>query len=203
MRTFLACTFALLVSVLSWSTAQARAGYDYGGYRHAVMWHYAYQSRPIYRRHSLHRLSHRYGRHLARRHFARQHFRHLSRHVWRRPVYDRGQIVAHPAGCPRFLFCGCGASIEVFGSSVRDLWLVANWYRFPRTAPAPGMAVLWGTHVAIIREYYGDGTALLYDANSGQGLTRVHRRSIAGLAVVNPHPGRKAKLISWASTSPP
>jgi hypothetical protein len=202
MRTFLACTFALIVSVLSGSMAQARA-YDYGGgYRHAVMWHYAYRSRPIYRRHYAHRyshrISHRYGRHLARRHF-----RHLSQHVGRHVYYDRGQIVAHPAGCPRSLFCGCGASIEVFGRSVRDLWLVANWYRFPRTAPAPGMAVLWGTrHVAIIREYYGDGTALLYDTNSGQGLTRVHRRSIAGLAVVNPHPGKKAKLISWASTSP-
>lgn len=102
-----------------------------------------------------------------------------------------GQIVQHPAGCPARLFCGCGASIEAFGRSVRDLWLVSNWYRFPRTAPAAGMAVLWGTrHVAIIRQYNGDGTAVLYDANSGKGLTRVHRVRIAGLAVVDPHPGR-------------
>ncbi len=102
-----------------------------------------------------------------------------------------GQIVQHPAGCPARLFCGCGASIEAFGRSIRDLWLVSNWYRFPRTAPAAGMAVLWGTrHVAIIRQYNGDGTAVLYDANSGSGLTRVHRVRIAGLAVVDPHPGR-------------
>lgn len=102
-----------------------------------------------------------------------------------------GQIVQHPAGCPARLFCGCGASIEAFGRSIRDLWLVSNWYRFPRTAPAAGMAVLWGTrHVAIIRQYNGDGTAVLYDANSGKGLTRVHRVRIAGLAVVDPHPGR-------------
>jgi hypothetical protein len=102
-----------------------------------------------------------------------------------------GQIVQHPAGCPARLFCGCGASIEAFGRSIRDLWLVSNWYQFPRTAPAAGMAVLWGTrHVAIIRQYNGDGTAVLYDANSGKGLTRVHRVRIAGLAVVDPHPGR-------------
>jgi hypothetical protein len=70
-----------------------------------------------------------------------------------------GQIVQHPAGCPARLFCGCGASIEAFGRSIRDLWLVSNWYQFPRTAPAAGMAVLWGTrHVAIIRQYNGDGT---------------------------------------------
>jgi hypothetical protein len=102
-----------------------------------------------------------------------------------------GEIIQHPAGCPVRLFCGCGASIEVFGHSVRDLWLVSNWYRFPRAAPAAGMAVLWGTHhVAVIRQYFGDGTALLYDANSGKGLTRVHRIRIAGLAVVDPHPGQ-------------
>jgi hypothetical protein len=101
-----------------------------------------------------------------------------------------GEIIQHPAGCPVRLFCGCGASIEVFDHSVRDLWLVSSWYRFPRAAPAAGMAVLWGTrHVAVIRQYFGDGTALRYDANSGKGLTRVHRIRIAGLAVVDPHPG--------------
>lgn len=108
-----------------------------------------------------------------------------------------GEIVQHPTGCPARLFCGCGASIEAFGRSVRDLWLVSNWYRFPRAAPAAGMAVLWGTHhVAIIRQYYGDGTAKLYDANSGHGLTRVHRIRIAGLAVVDPHPGRTSPTPS-------
>jgi len=105
-----------------------------------------------------------------------------------RNEYGGGEIVQHPAGCPARLFCGCGASIEAFGHPVPDLWLVSSWYRFPRAAPAPGMAVLWGTHhVAIIRQYYGDGTALLYDANSGRGLTRVHRTNIASLVVVDPH----------------
>jgi len=110
-----------------------------------------------------------------------------------RPILNHGgEIVEHPAGCPRTLFCGCGASEHVFGHPVRSLYLVSNWYQFPRTAPAPGMAVLFGAqHVAIIEEYHGDGTATLYDANSGGGLTRVHRVKIAGLVVVDPH-GEKA-----------
>jgi hypothetical protein len=119
--------------------------------------------------------------------------RRVSNQEAKTPRYAnaRGEIIQHPAGCPARLFCGCGASIEAFGRSIRDLWAVASWYRFPRAAPAAGMAVLWGTrHVAIIRQYYGDGTATLYDANSGNGLTRVHRIRIAGLAVVDPHPGQ-------------
>jgi len=55
------------------------------------------------------------------------------------------------------------------------------------------MAALWGTrHVAIIREVHGDGTATVYDANSGGGLTRVHRVSLAGLTIVDPHSGGAA-----------
>ena len=117
-----------------------------------------------------------------------------SRHAYQRTivgqrgaVYDRGQIVAHPVGCPHYLFCGCGTALKVFGRPIRDLWLVANWYRFPRATPAAGRVVLWGRrHVAYIMAAYGDGTATLYDPNSGNGLTRVHRVSIAGLTVVDP-----------------
>jgi hypothetical protein len=102
-------------------------------------------------------------------------------------------IVPHPAGCPRYLFCGCGASEHVFGHPVRSLYLVRNWYQFPRAAPAQGMAVLFGSrHVAIIEQYHGDGTATLYDANSGGGLTRMRRAKIAGLVVVDPHGERSA-----------
>jgi hypothetical protein len=96
------------------------------------------------------------------------------------------QVVAHPAGCPRTSFCGCGAAQEL-GLSDRSLWLVKSWYKFPRAAAASGMAVLWSDrHVAAIREVHGDGTATVYDANSGGGLTRIHRISLTGLAVVDP-----------------
>ena len=97
------------------------------------------------------------------------------------------ETVTHPAGCPHHLFCGCGASERLFEHPVRSLYLVRNWYQFPRTAPAPGMAVLFGArHAAIIEQYHGDGTATLYDPNSGGGLTRVHRVKISGLVVANP-----------------
>jgi hypothetical protein len=99
------------------------------------------------------------------------------------------QIVAHPVGCPRTLFCGCGAAREL-GLSDPSLWAVKAWYQFPRAAAAPGMALLWGErHVAAIRAVHDDGTVTVYDANSGGGLTRIHRISLAGLIVVDPHAG--------------
>lgn len=96
-------------------------------------------------------------------------------------------ILPHPAGCPRRAFCGCGAAVEVFGKPVRSLWLAANWLRFPRAAPAPGMVAARRGHVFVIREVLGDGKVLAYDANSGGHKTRLHVRSLAGFAVVNPN----------------
>src|SRR5688500_3899780 len=48
-------------------------------------------------------------------------------------------IVSHPLGCPSRAFCGCGAAVRVFGAPIRSLWLAANWFKFPRAAPAAGM----------------------------------------------------------------
>jgi len=104
-----------------------------------------------------------------------------------RAAVPAGEIVAHPVGCPRVAFCGCGASVEVFGHSVRALWLAAAWLRFPPAAPAPGMAAVRAHHVMIIREYLGDGRALVYDANSGGRRTRVHVVSLRGYRIRNPH----------------
>jgi hypothetical protein len=100
---------------------------------------------------------------------------------------DAGHFVAHPAGCPASLFCGCGVSVRVFGHPVRSLWSAAAWYRFPRATAAPGTVAIFGRHhVAYIEAVYGDGTALLYDPNSGGRATRVHRRSLSGLQIVRP-----------------
>lgn len=102
-------------------------------------------------------------------------------------VESAGEVVSHPEGCPRSQFCGCGVAVRVFGRPVRDLWLVQNWYRFPRAEAAAGnVAILGSRHVAYILQAYGDGTATLYDPNSGGGLTRVHRVSLRGWAVVDP-----------------
>lgn len=69
---------------------------------------------------------------------------------------------------------------------MRDLWLAANWLRFPRAEPAPGMAAVRAHHVMVIRRYLGNGLALVFDANSGRHLTRVHVRSLGGYRIVNP-----------------
>ena len=96
------------------------------------------------------------------------------------------QLLPHPSGCPRQAFCGCGAAVEVFGRPIRRLWLAANWLRFPRTAPAPGMVAARRHHVFVIKRVLGDGKVLAYDANSGGHKTRLHVRSLAGFIVVDP-----------------
>lgn len=96
-------------------------------------------------------------------------------------------IVAHPAGCPRAAFCGCGAAVRVFGHSVRELWLAANWFKFPRTSPAPGAVAVRRHHVMVLEADLGGGVWTVYDANSGGHATRIHARSIAGYVIVDPH----------------
>ena len=107
-----------------------------------------------------------------------------------RQVVDYGDSVVvggRPAGCPR-LFCGCEASLYLFGKIIPDLNLAANWYRmFPRTQPAPGMAAARSGHVFVLISHVEGSNWLVHDGNSGGGKTRRHVRSIAGYVVVNPH----------------
>jgi len=99
---------------------------------------------------------------------------------------DPGRVVGgRPAGCPHS-FCGCGASIRVFGHIVPGLNLAANWLRFPRTAPAPGMVAARRGHVFVLEQQLEGDTWLAYDANSGGHATRLHARSLRGYTVVNP-----------------
>jgi hypothetical protein len=97
-----------------------------------------------------------------------------------------GQVVGgRPPGCPRS-FCGCGASIRVFGHIVPGLNLAANWLRFPRTSPAPGMVAARRGHVFVLEKHVEGDTWMAYDANSGGRTTRIHARSLRGYTVVNP-----------------
>jgi hypothetical protein len=96
------------------------------------------------------------------------------------------EIVSHPEGCPRRAFCGCGAAVEVFGQPLRELWLAASWFKFPRAAAAPGMVAVRRGHVFVLRSHINGSKWLVFDANSGGHRTRVHSRSISGLAIVNP-----------------
>lgn len=98
-------------------------------------------------------------------------------------------IVAHPSGCPSRAFCGCGAAVRVFGLPIRSLWLAANWFKFPRTMPAPGMAAVRRHHVFVLEADLGGGLWQVYDANSGGHATRIHARSIVGYVIVNPRGG--------------
>lgn len=101
-------------------------------------------------------------------------------------------ILPHPAGCPRTAFCGCGVSVRVFGHYVRDLGLARNWFRFQRASPAAGNVAIFrgGGHVAYIERVNNDGTATLYDPNSGGHKTRLHVRSLAGAVIVDPRSDR-------------
>lgn len=107
---------------------------------------------------------------------------------------SNASILSHPAGCPRRLFCGCGASVKVFGKPVRSLYLARNWLKFPRTAAAPGMVAANRRHVMVIEQVMAGNRAVVFDANSGRGLTRRHVRSLAGFTVVNPRASRVASL---------
>jgi hypothetical protein len=64
--------------------------------------------------------------------------------------------------------------------------------KFPRTAPAPGMAAVRNHHVMILMRHVAGHDWLVHDGNSGNHLTREHVRSIAGYVVVDPHGSRAA-----------
>lgn len=101
----------------------------------------------------------------------------------------RSEVVGgRPAGCPH-AFCGCGASLHLFGRIIPSLNLAANWLRFPRAAPAPKMAAVRPHHVFVLEQHLGGNVWLAYDANSGGHATRLHARSIAGYTIVNPTGG--------------
>ena len=105
----------------------------------------------------------------------------------RREVQEASpQVVGgRPSGCPRS-FCGCGASLRVFGRIVPELNLARNWLRFPRTAPAPGMVAARSGHVFVLEQHVEGDTWMTYDANSGGHATRLHARSLRGYTIVNP-----------------
>lgn len=108
-------------------------------------------------------------------------------------AYSRAGIIGgRHAGCPR-AFCGCEASLYVFGRIIPELNLAANWLRkFPRTTPGPGMVAARNHHVFVLISHVGGSDWLAHDGNSGGGKTREHIVSISGYVVVDPHGSRMA-----------
>lgn len=94
-------------------------------------------------------------------------------------------IGGRPAGCPS-RFCGCGASLHLFGRIIPSLNLAANWLRFPRAAPGTDMVAARPGHVFVLKRHITGTMWLVFDANSGGHRTRIHPRSIAGYVIVNP-----------------
>ncbi|WP_315722205.1 MULTISPECIES: hypothetical protein [unclassified Bradyrhizobium] len=104
-------------------------------------------------------------------------------------IPGEGRVVGgRPSGCPH-AFCGCEASLYTFGRVIPELNLASNWRRFPRTAPAPGMAAVRSGHVMILQQQVAGNVWLVHDGNSGGHVTREHPRSIAGYTIVNPRGG--------------
>ena len=136
------------------------------------------------------------------RHYAHHHMRGQHVHVARTTFayraskqdlrYERESYEPHPAGCPHIAFCGCGVSVKVFGHPVRELFLAANWFKYPRAMPAPGMVAVRNHHVMYIMAVDANGNATVYDPNSGGHQTRIHRRSLSGYSVRDPHGARFA-----------
>jgi hypothetical protein len=124
----------------------------------------------------------------------------FDRHVRTSRVIDaNGNVVGRrPNGCPAS-FCGCEASRYLFGKVRPELNLASNWMRFPRAAPAPGMAAVRNHHVMVLMSHSGGNEWLVHDGNSGGGMTREHVRSINGYIIVDPQGSRSAAWLQGSS----
>jgi hypothetical protein len=118
------------------------------------------------------------------RHYRHQHFRSVVSVVADNQGNER-TLSGRPSGCPH-AFCGCEASLYRFGRIIPQLNLAANWRRFPRATPAPGMAAVRSGHVMILQAHVDGDVWNVHDGNSGGHVTREHSRSIAGYTIVDP-----------------
>jgi hypothetical protein len=118
------------------------------------------------------------------RHHRHQHFRSAVS-VVADGQSDERTVGGRPSGCPH-AFCGCEASLYRFGRIIPQLNLASNWRRFPRAAPAPGMAAVRSGHVMILQAQVAGDIWNVHDGNSGGHMTREHSRSIAGYTIVDP-----------------
>ena len=111
-----------------------------------------------------------------------------AKRVSRKFTDSNGNVIGgRPSGCPH-RFCGCEASLYLFGRIIPDLNLAWNWVRkFPRATPGPLMAAARHGHVMVLISQVQGNDWLVHDGNSGGGLTREHVRSIKGYVIVDPN----------------
>ena len=130
-------------------------------------------------------------------HYRYQHLRSMVLSVG--DIRSEEKVVSgRPSGCPH-AFCGCEASLFRFGRIIPQLNLASNWRRFPRAAPATGMAAVRSGHIMILQQHVAGDVWYVHDGNSGGHVTREHPRSIAGYAIVDPS---SASSFSLTSASP-
>ncbi len=105
-----------------------------------------------------------------------------------RASVDRGTIIGgRPSGCP-YRFCACALSLHLFGRIIPHLNLANNWRSyFPRAHAAPGMVAARSGHAFKLLAHISGNDWTVWDANSGGGRIRIHKRSIAGYTIVNPN----------------
>jgi hypothetical protein len=116
--------------------------------------------------------------------------RHYRHHHEARAAGSSGEVIGgRPAGCP-WQYCGCGASLYLFGRIIPTLNLAANWLRFPHALPAPRMAAVRQHHVMVLESHVSGDIWIVHDSNYGNHLTRRHPQSIAGYVIVDPTVGR-------------
>lgn len=111
---------------------------------------------------------------------------HTSTHHKGKRIRGDVRYLPHPLGCPRRLFCGCGAAVNIFGRPVRSLWLARAWFKFPRSAPGHNKVAVRRGHVFVLKQHVEGSRWYVYDANSGGRRTRYHIRSITGYTIVDP-----------------
>lgn len=116
-----------------------------------------------------------------------RHYRHHRSHGF----YDAGSVIGgRPSGCP-YAFCGCSASLYLFGKIIPELNLASNWFhKFPRVPLAmagPRMAAARPGHVMVLVEHVSGNRWIVHDGNSGGHMTRLHERDISGYIIVNPN----------------
>lgn len=105
-------------------------------------------------------------------------------------------VGGRPAGCPH-KWCGCQASIEVFGRILPYLNKAANWLvAFPhvaQTAGSPGMAAARRDHVVVLRKHIEGTRWEIKDGNySGAAHIRELDLRASGYTIVDPHAGKLA-----------
>lgn len=120
------------------------------------------------------------------RHTVTKHYKIVKKPIKQSKTLTSRQPLKHPPGCPKTSFCGCGTAWEIFGTPIRALWLAANWFKFPRAQPAPGMVAVKQHHVFKIEKVLGPNTVLARNHNGSGHKSYLQVMSLNGYSVRNP-----------------